>query len=325
MGIFDYKRKQVESTDEIYENISSITNDSLKNGNTKHKVSVDDRVLNDKKVVKRNFIITKRQRPLKFKDDDLNSIEFELVKNERQATVFKSMTSVMCMLDRLIKSGEGGLWYREVPITEELEEHLYVFVTNSDIKKYIGFNTMRDSLFFTQSIKNAYKCTSLSDMLEFGINHIPKDLLDSLQLIDLKENENYRINRYLFSNDTNKILISEWEQLNDGDAFKRFSNIIEFNVESNEDCDVFKREVLKLLGVRKYIIYSEEDSDKIFTKNALINLFSKMILIKADRDDLLYIEWFIRSKLMVTEEVKWIVRTKWFSNTLEIIRRRYES
>lgn len=323
MGIFDYKRKQVENTDEIYDASEYIANDSNRELNKKQKISVDDKVINDKKVIKRNFIITKRQRPLKFTDVNLKSTEYELVKNEKQATVFDSMTAVMSMMDRLFKNGEKGFWYREVHIEEELEEHLYVFVLNSSVKKYIGFNTIRDTLFFTNSLKSAYKCTSLSDILEFGINYIPKDTLDSLQLVDLKENENYKLNRYLFLADESISLITEWEQLSDGEAFKRFSRIIEFEVENNEDSDIFKREVLKILGVRKYIIHSEEDSDKTFTKNALINLFSKMILIKASRENLLYIEWFIRSKLMLTDEVKWIVRTKWFSNTLDIIKRRY--
>lgn len=265
----------------------------------------------------RSFIITKRKKPIRFKDMNLRSLDYEFVDYEKQATFFDSMTDLMSMLDRLCKNGEKGIWYREVAILGEEGEHLYVFMLNSKTRTYVGLSRMRGTLFWTTKVHNAYKCKSFTEIINFGLDHIPKNTLDELRIVDLKEAEASYTSRYIFKlaeEEQNKLL-DIWERLGDDEAFKKFSSIIETGIADNKSSDIFKREVLKLIGARKYLIDSEDAGSKEFTKNALIGLFCKMIELQAEKQNLLYIEWFIRNKLMTADEVRWITRTKWFNNT----------
>lgn len=276
---------------------------------------------------RRHFIITKRKNPLRFRDMNLTSLEYEFVKAEKQATIFDSMTDTMSVLDKLCKAGEVGVWYREIYLTGEVEEHSFVFELNSQVKRYIGYNPMNKTIFWTPYVQKAHKCKTMNEMLQFGLSNIPKETLNELRIIDLKEVELDRSLRYLYYDSLNvertEGLLDEWSKLGDDKAFQQFSELIEYNLPSSEASDIFKREVLKLMGARRYFIDSDDMNTKKFTKDALINLFSKLVEIQADKDKLFYIEWFIRNKLMTAEEVSWIVSTKWFGKTVVYLKSKY--
>lgn len=271
----------------------------------------------------RNFIITKRMNPIKFKD--LNTSEYEIVDSEQKATVFDSMTDLMKVLNKLCLTGDSGIWYREVVVTGVKEEHLYIFRLNSKVPKYVAYSDLEGSLYLTENINQAYKTADLSTILSFGLEKIPKATLNSLQIVDLLANMSDVLNKYIFNsiNSSRAVrMLIEWETLNDAEAFKEFSDILEFRIRTSNVSDIFKREVLKLIGARKYLVDESNDDNKAFTKNALINLFSKMIELDGKLADLLYIEWFIRTKLMTNTEVEWLIHTKWFSNTVEYMKKK---
>lgn len=283
----------------------------------------DASLMMDKSSMCRHFIITKRQKPLKFSDISIKSLDYDYVDTEAAATIFGSMTETMLVLDKLCKAGESGVWYREVNITGQVEEHLYVYVLNAKSMKYVGYNKNRGCIYFTPYQYNAFKCNNLTDALQFGLNYIPKDTLNDLQIVDLKESDSEYVRVYLFYNrkdhENCDKMLDNWFRYGDDEAFKKFSNIIE-RLSANNDCDIFKREVLKLMGARRYLTNRDDTESKEFTKNALINVFMKLVSVKASDetvsvDDTLYLEWFIRNKLMTADEVRWLVKTKWFSKT----------
>lgn len=281
----------------------------------------------------RHFIITKRQKPLKFKDMGQKVDEYEFVDNDSAATIFDSMSETMLVLEKMCRNGESGIWYREIQITGEIEEHLYCYVLDGKTKKYIAYNEMKNALYYTPYQYKAYKCTRLADILEFGLRCIPKETLNDLKIIDLKENDNEFVRVYLYYNTTNSVdtdkLLDSWFRMGDEEAFKKFTDIIEYGVVVNENSDIFKKEVLKLLGARRYLTDTYSGENKEFTKNALINIFVKMtsIEVTSERDvvnTMLFIEWFIRNKLMTASEVKWIISTKWFDKTSKIMKEKYK-
>lgn len=281
----------------------------------------------------RHFIITKRQKPLKFKDMGNKVEDYEFVENESSATIFDSMSETMLVLEKMCKNGESGIWYREIQITGEIEEHLYCYILNGQLKKYIAYNKVKDILYYTPYQYKAYKCTRLADILEFGLRYIPKETLNDLQIVDLKENDTEFVRIYLYYNSNKQLetdkLLDGWFRIGDEEAFKKFTDIIEYSIVANENSDVFKKEVLKLLGARRYLTDTYNGDNKEFTKNALINIFVKMTSIevvtgKDALETMLYIEWFIRNKLMTANEVKWIIGTKWFSKTSKMLKEKYK-
>lgn len=274
----------------------------------------------------RHFIITKRKKPIRFKDMNLKSFDYEFVDSESSATIFDSMTELMIVLDKLCKDGESGIWYKEIDIMGDVDEHLYVYVLDYKIKKYVGYNTVKRQPFFTQYVQKAFKTSKLSEIIEFGLEKIPKDSLNDLKIIDLKEADTEYSRIYLFFNrnerDKYDMCLDKWFKLADDEAFKNFTNIIDSALKTDSNSDIFKREVLKLIGARRYLTGYSDSNNQEFTKNALINVFCKLIAVKVNPqynsiETMLYIEWFIRNKLMTASEVRWLIKTRWFSKASE--------
>ena len=116
MGLFDYKKKNVSGEEETAPTDTGIKNDSKNQYtrqqrqrlNSREQVAANGQNDSVNKVethIKRNFVITKRKKPLRFIDINLKSTEYEYVNTERLATIFDSMTNVLSMMDKLFKNG----------------------------------------------------------------------------------------------------------------------------------------------------------------------------------------------------------------------------
>lgn len=265
---------------------------------------------------KRYFIITKRGNPIKFDNDSKNNYTYNIVATEQEASMIPSMVELMNTLTNMLNSGDTGLWYKEIEVNEPLEEHEYIMESVIDTElRYISAKDNFGTPYWTRRKSQALKFKELTDALKFALENLPKDTINELRIIDLKESEVDKRNTYLYSNGTleDEILISKWERMTDYEAFTKFSEIIEMSLDNTLSSDVFKKQMIKLIGNRKYAII-ETDKSRKEAKNALINIFSKMIELNIadNKDYIFYIEWYIRNKLMTREENKWLVRTKWF-------------
>lgn len=268
---------------------------------------------------KRMFIITKRGNPIKFdneKTPDKNNYDYTIVSTEQEASMIPSMVELMGTLTSMLNSGDSGLWYKEIEINEPLEEHEYIMESVIDTElRYISASDDFGTPYWTRRKSQALKFKELADALRFALEKLPKDTINELRIIDLKESEVDRKNIYLYSDGgiEDEVTISKWERLTDYEAFTKFSEIIETKLDTTISSDIFKKQMIKLIGNRKYAII-ETDKSRKEAKNALINIFTKMteLNIVRDREAIFYIEWYIRNKLMTKEENKWLIKTKWF-------------
>lgn len=270
-------------------------------------------------MIRRYFIITKRGKPLKFIEDTSN--DYRIVESEKDATILTSMVELMNKLNTMLNSGDAGLWYKEVEFNEPIDEHEYIMQSIIDTElRYVSYKDAYGTPYWTKRKSQAIKFKELSEALEFALEKLPKDTINELRIIDLKEAESNLKNTYLYSKGgvEDEILISQWERLTDYEAFSKFSELIDQRLDTTIASDIFKKQMIKLIGTRKYAIIETDQSRKA-AKNALINIFSKLIELDFDemKDEnghasILYIEWYIRNKLMTKEENKWLIRTKWF-------------